>query len=253
MLAPTYEEAIAKNYDADYAQIRDPSGDREFYAALAREADGPVLELGCGTGRVLLPIASTGVSCVGLDPSPAMLNVLRSKLPPPNLELIEGTMTGFDLGDGRFKLIYSAFRAFQHLTTVEEQLAALACIRRHLADGGVFAFDVFAPLFSRLAMEEEPEQQDSLVDAGDTQVRRFTKVWRDHKTQVQRVRLRYETWRGDQKLSDEQTEITMRWFHPFELEHLLARAGFVSEFYGGYDRRPFNAKNEMIVVARRAG
>src|SRR5215475_12662699 len=152
-----YDASIAKNYDAEYAVIRDPSGDRAFYAELARASGGPVLELGCGTGRVLLPIAEQGIPCVGLDLSKNMLDVLRAKGPPPSLSLVQASMTGFDLGGARFPLIFAAFRAFQHLCTVEEQLAALGCIRRHLAPGGTFAFDVFAPSLTRTAIEEEPE------------------------------------------------------------------------------------------------
>ena len=72
--------------------MRNPSGDVAFYGELARASGGPVLELGCGTGRTLLPIAQAGIHCVGVDASPAMLAVLRQKSPPPNLELVEGRM-----------------------------------------------------------------------------------------------------------------------------------------------------------------
>src|SRR3984885_10584341 len=100
-----YDRTLALAYDPEYSVIRDPSGDRAFYADLARETGGPVLELGCGTGRVLLPIAEAGIACVGLDRSPSMLDVLRDKHPPPNLEVVEGSMTSFDLGAGRFQLV----------------------------------------------------------------------------------------------------------------------------------------------------
>jgi SAM-dependent methyltransferase len=136
---------IARSYDAEYGVIRDPSGDGAFYADLARETGGPILELGCGTGRVLLPIARGGEECVGLDASAAMLDVLRAKGPPPNLTLVEAPLTAYDLGAARFRLIFAAFRVFQHLCTVEEQLVALACVHRRLAPGGILAFDVFAP------------------------------------------------------------------------------------------------------------
>jgi len=224
----TDQRAIARSYDAEYAVIRDPSGDRAFYADLARETGGPVLELACGTGRVLLPIAREGIPCVGLDHSPAMLDVLRSKDPPPNLELVEAPMTDFNLGAGRFRLIYAAFRGFQHLLSVDEQLATLACARRHLAPGGLLAFDVFAADPARIA--------------------------NDRAAQVMRVRFRHERWRAGVKVSDEATEIEMRWFWRFELEHLLVRTGFALEaMYGGFDRRPYDAKKEMIVVARATG
>ena len=140
-----YEGVLARNYDALYGVMRDPSGDAAFYRALAEETGGPVLELGCGTGRVLLPIAALGIPCVGVDASPAMLAALRAKNPPPNLELVEGRMETFDLGARRFGLVTSPFRAFLHLLDVPSQLAALANIRKHLAPGGAFAFDIFDP------------------------------------------------------------------------------------------------------------
>jgi SAM-dependent methyltransferase len=245
-----YERSIAKNYDAEYAVIRDPSGDRAFYADLARETGGPVLELACGTGRVLLPIARTGIPCVGLDLSPAMLDVFRAKDLPPNLELVQASMTDYDLGAGRFRLIYAAFRPFQHLLAIDDQLAALACARRHLAPGGLLAFDMFFPDMARLAGTEEPEAEDVRAQDGDEEVRRYATIRRDHVAQVLHVRFRHERWRDGVKLSDETTELQMRWFWRFELEHLLARAGFeVKAMYGGFDRRPFAAKGEMIVVA----
>ncbi|MFT3768290.1 MAG: class I SAM-dependent methyltransferase [Minicystis sp.] len=249
--ADDYDRAIARNYDAEYSVLRDPSGDRDFYASLARETGGPVLELGCGTGRVLLPIAQEGIECVGLDLSPAMLDVLRAKGPPPNLSLVQASITDYDLGAGRFALIYSAFRVFQHLYTVEDQLAALACVRRHLSPGGLFAFDVFAPLLSRIAITEEPEQEDVRAQDGEDEVRRFASASRDLVTQVMRVRFRHERRRGGVVISEEVTEVRMRWYYRYELEHLLVRAGLEPvTFYGGFDRRPYDAKGDIIVVAK---
>ena len=152
-----YEQLLARSYDDLYRTLRDPSGDVAFYVGLAREIGGPVLELGCGTGRVLLPIAATGIACVGLDASPAMLDVLRGKQPPPNLELVQGRMETFALGDARFRLTISPFRALQHLLDVDSQLAALANVRRHLVAGGAFAFDVFDPKLDRIAVADEAE------------------------------------------------------------------------------------------------
>src|SRR3954451_19627199 len=98
-MSDEYEGLLSRNYDALYGVMRDPSGDAAFYRQLAQETGGPVLELGCGTGRVLLPIAALGLPCVGVDASPAMLAALRDKHPPANLELIEARMETFDLGD----------------------------------------------------------------------------------------------------------------------------------------------------------
>ncbi|MFO0756884.1 MAG: class I SAM-dependent methyltransferase [Byssovorax sp.] len=245
-----YAAGMAQSYDAEYQVIRDPSGDRAFYADLARASGGPVLELGCGTGRILLPIAREGIPCVGLDQSAGMLAVLREKHPPENLEIVQGSMVDFDLGDRRFPLIFIAFRGFLHLCTVEEQLACLACVRRHLAPGGVLAMDMFVPDLARTAQAEEPEQQDAKAMDGEVEVRRFASVSRDHVTQVMKVRYRHERWLGGTKLAEESTVLALRWMYPYELLHLLARAGFtVTAVHGGFDRRPFDAKKEMIVLA----
>jgi SAM-dependent methyltransferase len=247
----SYDAGSARSYDAVYAVVRDPSGDRAFYAELARNAGGPVLELGCGTGRVLLPIAREGISCVGLDLSASMLDALRAKQPPANLELVQGPMTAFDLGVGRFRLVFTAFRAFQHLSTVNEQLAALACVRRSLAPDGLFAFDVFSPNLARMALEEEPEVEDVRAPDGDAEIRRFVQIRRDLATQVMIGRMRHERWKDGTKIGEDVSEHVLRWFYRYELEHLLARAGFAVEaLYGGFQRQPYDAKGEMIFVAR---
>jgi SAM-dependent methyltransferase len=250
-----YSQAQAQEYDAEYAKIRDPSGDREFYAALAREQaqrlGKPVLEIGCGTGRVLLPIAKSGVECVGLDPSPAMLDVFRKKEPPANLTLVSGDAQTFDFLPKQFALIIAAFRVFQHFLSVEEQLTVLANVRRHLAPGGVFAFDLFEPDLARVAAAHEPEKEDVRTQDGDVETRRIVSVDRDHVTQVMNVVFRHERWQSDRKIGEEISSTAMRWFYRFEVEHLLARAGFeVAALYGGFARQPYDAKREMIFVAR---
>src|SRR5512141_2383938 len=188
-----YGPAGAHYCDSAFELFRSSSGDVDFYRSLARETGGPVLELGCGTGRVLLPIAREGIACVGLDPSEPMLEDFRRKGPPDNLRLVTGSMQYFDLGPDRFALIFSAFRAFQHLLTVEDQLACLAAVRRHLAPGGLFAFDVFAPKLERIARVEEPEAEEARWKEDETEVVRLTGVRRDPASQVMEVTFRYES------------------------------------------------------------
>jgi SAM-dependent methyltransferase len=249
--APEYDAVHAAYYDGAYDTIRDPA-DAAFYMQLAREIGGPVLEIGCGTGRVLLPIARLGVTCVGLDASPAMLDVLQTKQPPPNLRTVRARMQDFDLGPERFRLVFSAFRAFQHLYTVEDQLACLACVRRALAPGGVLAFDVFSPDLARLAQREEPEHEEGRFPAGDDEIVRVTTVRRHLATQTQDVTMRLERWRGGGLVGAEIERFRMRWYHRYELEHLLARAGFeIAALHGGFDRRPYDDESSEIVIVAR--
>jgi len=243
-----YEGVLARNYDALYGVMRDPSGDAGFYRALAEETGGPVLELGCGTGRVLLPIAALGIPCVGVDASPAMLAALRAKNPPPNLELVEGRMETFDLGARRFGLVTSPFRAFLHLLDVPSQLAALANIRRHLAPGGAFAFDIFDPKLAWISVSGENERLDVTFTIDGIETRRFAKMRTDLATQIMEVTFRFEPAQ-----TDGNTTVRLRWFYRYEMEHLLARAGFTDvTIYGGYDRRPWRPEGETVIVARAA-
>src|SRR5689334_10632334 len=119
---------IGEMYDA--VRIYQTRRDVEFWVDAARAAKGPVLELGCGTGRVLLPIARAGVEVTGLDRSRPMLDKARANLARENeavrarVHLHEGDMRDFDLGR-RFALVLAPFRSFQHLVEIDDQLAAL--------------------------------------------------------------------------------------------------------------------------------
>jgi SAM-dependent methyltransferase len=253
--ADEYGDVTSRYYDGAYAKIRDPSGDRQFYLEVARELGGPVLELGCGTGRILLPIAQEGFPCTGLDASPSMLAALRSKGPPPTLRLVHAEMQDFDLGEDRFTLIFVAFNTFSHLLAIEDQLRCLASVRRHLAPGGAFALDVFAPRLDWLAQLDKPEAKDATFEQDGEEITRYASVRYDLALQRLHVRMRYERCREGQVLGEESVEFTMRYFFRYELEHLLARAGFDDvTIYGAFDRRPFDYHSgSTIVVARSRG
>jgi SAM-dependent methyltransferase len=241
-----YQGALARTYDALYGLLRDPSGDAAFYRGLAQEANGPVLELGCGTGRILLPIAALGIPCVGVDASPAMLAALRAKGPPSNLELIQGRMESVDLGDRRFGLVICPFRAFQHLLDVPSQLATLANIRQHLAPGGAFAFDLFDPKLAWLASPPDTERLQATFMLDGVETRRFVRERTDQAAQILEITFRFEP-----PDADGNTTVLLRWFYRYEIEHLLARAGFTDfTIYGGYERQPWRPEGETVIVAR---
>src|SRR6266496_2338717 len=247
-----YGPTSARYCDAAFSTFRTSSGDVEFYRTLVREAGGSVLELGCGSGRVLLPIARDGIACTGLDSSAAMLEELARKSPPENLRLVTGAMQDFDLGSQRFSLIFSAFRSFQHLLTVEDQLSCLQAVRRHLAPGGLFALDVFAPKLERIAVFDEKEFQEMLWRDGEDEIVRLTSVRRDPATQIMDVTFRHERRRPGAPTESHDVQTRMRWFFRYELEHLLFRAGFSSvEVFGGFDRRPYDYfSGETVVIAK---
>lgn len=245
-----YERLTADTYDALYAGIRGPSGDAGFYAGLAANAGGPVLELGCGTGRVLLPIARSGIACTGVDPSADMLRVLRSKGVPENLTLVQGNMQTLDLRERGFALAVIAFRAFQHLLTVEDQLEALGRIREHLRPGGLLALDVFEPDLSTTAVAEQVIDNQAPFEHEGRMIRRLIEIRRDHVRQVIDALFRYVEVDGGRELGAER--IPMRWVYRYELEHLLVRTGFEPvSWSSGYDGGAYVARGDIVVVARR--
>ena len=127
------QEFVADFYDAMYDNLA--RQDIEFFVDYSRKAGGKTLELGCGTGRVLIPTALAGCEITGLDLSPYMLKKCRekvAKLPREvrkNVHLIQGDMTNFATGE-KYALVTIPFRPFQHLITVAEQKACLNCIHQ---------------------------------------------------------------------------------------------------------------------------
>lgn len=245
-------ETTAHYYDGAYATVTSLGADVAFYRALAVASGGPVLEMGCGTGRVLLPIAATGLPCTGIDASPAMLDELRRKPGSAGVTLACARMEAFDLPGRRFALIYSAFRAFQHLDTVEQQLACLARVRAHLAPGGTFAFDIFNPRLDLLATETRPEELDLTFRQGDREVKRLVAVRNDRVRQLSHVTMRYIESGGGAPTAEKAVAFTMRWFWRFELEHLLHRAGFREvTICGDFDRSDVGPTSPAYVVVAR--
>ena len=133
----------------DYDRRVTGTSDVEFWVEECRAAGGPVLELGCGTGRVTIPVAAAGVDVTGLDNSDSMLKRARRKSVADEVEVswMEGDMRTFDLGR-RFALIYVPLASFAHLSGPGDAEACLARVRRHLPPGGRFAVDLMNPDFN---------------------------------------------------------------------------------------------------------
>jgi SAM-dependent methyltransferase len=253
--------AVAELYDyvVPYAE----RGDVEFFIQVARDAHGPVLEVGCGTGRVLIPTALAGIHITGLDTSAAMLDVLRSKLGDENddvrsrVRLHVGDMRSFDLGE-TFALVTIPFRPFQHLLTVDDQLACLATIHRHLKPGGRLVLDLFNPSIDYLANrptgEILPDGPPVTLPDGRRLERSFRIVAQDRFQQVNDIELIYDVTESDGRKRRAVHAFRMRYLFKFEVEHLLARTGFsVENLYAGYDRSPYGSTypGELIFVARK--
>src|SRR5262249_23671419 len=161
----------------------------DFFVEAARTSGGPVLEIGCGTGRVLIPTARAGIDIVGLDASAGMLDVCRKRILEESdavqsrVRLVQADMRNFNLVQ-KFNLVTLPFRPFQHLTTVDEQLSCLTLIHRHLAESGRLILDLFNPwlealVSDNLGQESEAEPEFRMPD-GRRVIRRRRIVSRDY-------------------------------------------------------------------------
>jgi SAM-dependent methyltransferase len=237
--------------------------DVAFFVEMAQRSGSPVLELGCGTGRVLIPTARTGVDIVGLDASPSMLARCREKLSlepedvRAKVKLVLGDMRQFELGR-RFRLVTMPFRPFQHLLTVADQCACLRSIHRHLNAEGRLIVDIFNPSLPHLIDEryltEFGEEPAFTMPDGRRVVRRHRLISRDLFNQVNESELIYLVTYPDGREERLVHRFPMRYLFRFEAEHLLARCGFeVEEVYADYDKSPFGAKypSELIMLAKK--
>ncbi len=250
----------AEYYDVNPLYAGRP--DVDFYLDAARSADGKILELGCGTGRILIPTAAAGCEIVGLDFSEHMLARCREKLKKQPAEvqaragLVRGSMVDFDLKE-TFGLITTPFRSFQHLLSVEEQMSCLQCANRHLNNGGKLILDVFhvKPQLTydpKFMVESEDIPEVEMPDG--RKVRRCGRIVAYHRAeQVNDIELIYYVKYPNRKEQRLVQAFPFRYFFRYEVEHLLARCGFaVVELFGNYDRSPMTDESpEMIFVAQK--
>ena len=256
-----YYEFVAEYYDVTYNRRNDK--DVGFYVSCSEKSGGHTLELGCGTGRVLIPSAEAGCAITGLDFSPYMLQKCREKLAEQpadvqrRVKLIRGDMTDFNTRE-KYALVTIPFRPFQHLMTVREQKACLACVQRHLKPQGKLVFDVFNPNPARLV--PNPEYTVEKEDLPETPLPDGRKVRRTSRA----VGFHREQQYNDYELvlyvthPDGRTErlvdaFSMRYFFRYELEHLLELSGFkVVDLFGDFDKSAFGGDSpEMIFVAEK--
>jgi SAM-dependent methyltransferase len=250
----------AKYYDSAYAAKQDLV-DLPFYLDLAEQAGGSILELACGTGRVLLPIARKGIEIHGVDNSRPMLEILKSHLAGEPREvrqrvtLHDGDMRDFQLGE-QFPLVIIPFRPMQHMHTVEDQVSALATAASHLSKGGLLAFDVFYPKFdvitSKMGEEVMEFEWSRRLDSTEVVRRYFRKDSVDKINQIFYFTFIYRTLREGKVILEETEDFKLSYFTYPHLRALFLLAGLepVAE-YGSFAKDPLDNRSEQMIFLLR--
>jgi len=226
----SWDEAFARRYDEWSAHMTE---DVAFYVELARDADGPLVELAIGNGRVAIPVAqATGRSVIGIDSSPAMLEQARARaaVAGVELDLREGDMREFTV-DEQAALIYCPFRALLHLPTWADRRRTFERVAASLRPGGRFAWNAFA-FDHQIAARLDGQHQDEPLPHT----------------------IRYAV--GDNRIDitlDDSATSSLWWATKNEWLGLLDVAGLELEaLFGSFDREPLDDDSrEYVFVAHR--
>lgn len=244
---------IAELYDWEHDDFDD---DLPLYRRLVERTGHPILELGCGTGRVIGHLAREGYRCYGVDRSAAMLARARARSRAAGTEtrltLLESGMEAFQIPEpARMAII--ALDSFGHVEDREAQLATLRAVRSALVPGGLMVLDLSN---GNLRGEARDELQHHLTaedpSTGDLITKWVARV-SDSARQCDDFTVWYDRTSPDGTIRRITVEFTLRYFTRFELELLLERAGFVVEqVYGSYDLDGYSASSERLIAVARA-
>lgn len=248
-------DRFARFYDADYRNYID---DLDAILDLAAECGDPILELGCGTGRVLLPVTAAGHTITGVDISPALLEVARQKVRMAHCEsqtsLVRADLRTFDLPQKNFTFAFCTSNTLMHLTTQADQLVVLRNAHRHLQPDGLLLIDLFNPDLPRLlAVNGLQELADQWADeTSGAQVFKWCVRTIDWAEQIQETLFIYEELFSDGAVRRTPCPFPLRFLWRSEAELLVEKAGFtVEDLWGDFDGNPYDMSSEHLILLAR--
>lgn len=252
-------EQIAPYYDLVHTDL---TADIGFVLTLASRAAGPILELGCGSGRLLLPLARAGHAVTGLDNSPAMLARARQRLAAESeavgerVRLIEADMTDFEI-DGRYALIIIPYNTLMHLEPAR-MTAVFKQVRRHLQMGGRLFIDVINPLAAAQTPDDHLLTLERCLVDPDTGnlIVQMASSWPDPSAQVLHITWLYDTSpAAGGPVHRTVVQAQYHYLYPHELELLLEPAGLkLQALYGDYNQLPFGEESaRLLALAEMSG
>jgi SAM-dependent methyltransferase len=244
-------DRFARFYDEDYRNYND---DVEAIVHLAQEMDGPVLELGCGTGRLLLPLAVAGLPVTGVDISPALLQRAQVKLASipqgDNVTLVQGDLRHLELAQRDFAFAFCTSNTLMHLADPDDQLALLEQAAAHLRPGGLLLIDLFHPDVARLVeVHGVMELADQWTREDGTEVIKWSVRTLDLAEQLQETLFIYEEIVPDGTVRRTRCPFTLRFLWRNEAELMLRLAGLAVEaVWGDFEGTPYDSQSEHLIL-----
>lgn len=212
-------------YDADKPVAAD--AEVGWYAEHLPKDAGPLLELMCGSGRLLVPLVEEGFKLHGVDFSAAMLASCEARLAAREITapLFRQDLTQLNL-PFRYSAAFVAAGSFQLITDPAAATSALQRIRAHLVEPGLLLMDMFVPSDSaqRLAAPLVEVRTVRLADGTQIALRSESTVWAD--ARMSRTENRYAHRRGATRLAEEHETLTLTWYSPDEIAAILTDSGF---------------------------
>ena len=253
-LSPHDFELFAHYYDLDQGGYRE---DLPLYLDLAQRCGPPIIEFGCGTGRLLIPLAEAGYQVTGVEVAPSMLALAEEKVEAAGLRervaLVRADVRRLALGR-QFALGICALNTLMHLPSLSDQLAALRVARAHIRAGGLFALALPNPHACTLPDEQTPlllEKEMRDPRTGHLVLKLFSQRV-DLGTQTAAVTLIYDEVDRAGHVHRTLVPMRMRWLYPYEARLLMEVAGFeIDGMYGSYDLEPFSAESQQMILVGR--
>ena len=240
-------DSLPYYYDAIHQQLTD---DIPLLVEIAQQQNGPILELGCGTGRLLVPLAETNLPLTGLDNADAMLAVAQPRIESfDNVELVSADMTQFSLNK-QLGLCIISYNTLTHLNT-SQIVSTLKCIKHHLSADGLLLIDTINP-FMLAAIDDqdsfEPEAEFNDPQSG-APILQSARYQTDHANQAVTIEWLYENQDSGESVS---AETTHNYHYPHLLQMLLNEQSYsIETIYGDYDKTPFDEESDRLIISAR--
>jgi SAM-dependent methyltransferase len=250
-------QRIAALYDLEHDGVTD---DAELYAAIADQVEGPVLEMGCGSGRLLVPIAEAGHQITGIDRSATMLDRARTRLlssgnAGTRITLHEGDMkSAASAPGGPFGLVLYSLNSLMHLDDPETQLASLRSTRAAMRQHGQVVIDVMNPTPQYLVELGRGPIHEWTTETGDGgSIDKWSVRHIDPINQAMDTTLWYDQVDRSGHLVRTRTTFVLRYLHATELSLMLELAGFRDiRLFGSLEFEPLDEGSERILAVAAA-